>query len=121
MTIVCNYEDSFHTAIITANKSMGFDPIHLILFLIVSSQHYFINILTLFQQFLNPYSPLSKHFLCTISTLPNLNFVQLGPKLSQGFGPKMNTKLTLKPPPTTHHHHHHPPKTFRRVLGIGGG
>ena len=31
-----------------------------------------------------------------------LVIVQLGPNLSWDFGPKVNTKLTLKPPPTHH-------------------
>ena len=43
-----------------------------------------------------------------------VSFVQLGPNLSWGFEPKMNTKITLRPPPP-------PPKTLRRVLGIAGG
>ena len=30
--------------------------------------------------------------------------VQLGPNLSWGFGPKVNSKLTLETTTTTHHH-----------------
>ena len=51
--------------------------------------------------------------------LLSLIIVELGPNLSWGFGPKVNTKLTLETTTTTHHHTS--PKTFRRVLGIAGG
>ena len=56
-----------------------------------------------------------------LASIQKVNIVvQLGLNLSWGFGPKVNTKLTLE----NHHPHHSPPpppKAFWRVLGKAGG